>query len=1148
MQKTIEIKNKDTNNNTNNNLKLLSKLQLFLKKKINIKMKFQKELEFLINVINQIIRRIKKSYACNILTNHEYHYYMNMIMESYDLINQLPKKITFKTLYDSSQYSIMFLIAKVKLNLINIVQKVGSFNLIDILKLILNMNYTDVNNKYKELVIFYNAIFNPTRCDIYESVNSENISFKLYNYGNKNKNINSDLKLTSFQLEYPTCNKISIFSKTIIQKLYGVKLYFPYKNKLIVIYGYFSKDDLNIARREKFLEDKETKIKLLLNDLDIPDVFKANFLCQVNIKNFILLSHEEIVNGCQKAHIDLVKLKSKNVSSLIKEFLLNSLEKQIYYVTILLLDTNDTESHYLAYLLYDLISSDSSSKTDNRHNHTILYSLLHWSVQKIFKNCYKNIQEINNRLLGFGEDRIPYEKRIHLMKTSDYVKSKALDKLKEINNSKGGETNSKAQQYLDGLLKIPFGSYNMDATTFKFRDALVKIEKIINVLKNSFLNIEENNVLSDYSLEKLTQIREICMQLVLENQNTLGIDMSIQKLKLIMSEINDHPSSYFKLMDNGDLQKLKSILNNYTIKYLKTICDEYNLAKNGKKETIINRILNKNILEQNRSTLFVNHFQYNYQFVEIYQTTKFKYVLENINYIFELWNTHKNYVNDYFKNIDETLDNAVYGLKNAKNQIKRIFGQWMNGTDSGYVFGFEGPPGTGKTTLAKKGIASCLQDENGKNRPFEFIALGGSSNGSTLEGHNYTYVGSTWGLIVDSLMKSKCMNPIIYIDELDKISKTEHGRELVGILTHMTDPAQNELFTDKYFSGIKFDISKCLIIFSYNDPSLIDNILLERIHRININALSKPEKLTIAQKYLLPEIYKTVGYDKSNILFPQEVISYIIDTYTYEAGVRKLKQKLYEIIREINLAYLKGEMPIPFTVTKEFILKQFMDYPKITIKKINKHDIVGLVNGLYASSNGLGGITAIEAVKNLTGTFTDLELTGQQGDVMKESMRVARSLAFNIVPAELRKKIFEGEKFGLHIHCPSASTPKDGPSAGTAITLAIISLLMGFTIKRTYGITGEINSQGQVMEIGGLGNKVDGAKAAGINYVLCPRDNKQDVDKIRNRKNPPENENFQIIMIDTIFDAMKHMLNLPTNYDFNKFNFNELTNFSQIEN
>ena len=200
------------------------------------------------------------------------------------------------------------------------------------------------------------------------------------------------------------------------------------------------------------------------------------------------------------------------------------------------------------------------------------------------------------------------------------------------------------------------------------------------------------------------------------------------------------------------------------------------------------------------------------------------------------------------------MEDSVYGHKDAKRQIERILGQWINGEQSGYCFGFEGPPGVGKTSLALNGISKCLVDSDGTPRPFSIIAMGGSSNGSTLEGHNYTYVGSTWGKIVDIIMEKKCMNPIIFIDELDKVSKTEHGREIIGILTHLIDKTQNTHFQDRYFTGIDLDLSKALFIFSYNDVSLIDRILLDRIHRVKFDYLSLQEKIVIVKKLSLIHI------------------------------------------------------------------------------------------------------------------------------------------------------------------------------------------------------------------------------------------------------------------------------------------------------
>ena len=177
--------------------------------------------------------------------------------------------------------------------------------------------------------------------------------------------------------------------------------------------------------------------------------------------------------------------------------------------------------------------------------------------------------------------------------------------------------------------------------------------------------------------------------------------------------------------------------------------------------------------------------------------------------------------------------------------------------------GFEGPPGVGKTSLAKYGLSNCLKDDDGNSRPFAFIAIGGSSNGSTLEGHNYTYVGSTWGRIVDILMETKCMNPIIFIDEIDKVSRTESGREIISILTHLVDPTQNDKFQDKYFSNIDLDLSRALFVFSYNDVELIDRILLDRIHRIKFDNLTLEDKLVICNDYdneILKDMVKRIIY------------------------------------------------------------------------------------------------------------------------------------------------------------------------------------------------------------------------------------------------------------------------------------------------
>ena len=305
------------------------------------------------------------------------------------------------------------------------------------------------------------------------------------------------------------------------------------------------------------------------------------------------------------------------------------------------------------------------------------------------------------------------------------------------------------------------------------------------------------------------------------------------------------------------------------------------------------------------------------------------------------------------------------------------------------------------------------------------------------------------GRIVDILMESKCMNPIIFIDELDKVSRTENGKEIIGILTHLIDPTQNESFQDKYFSGIDIDMSKVLFIFSYNDVSVIDSILLDRIHRIKFDNLTVKDKIEIVNNYILPEQTEKVWGGVNHIEFTDEIIEFIIDNYTREAGVRKLKELLFEIITEINLEILnkeKNSISLPIQITKDMIVnKYFKDKYKKNDKLIPMEPKIGVMNGLWANSLGMGGIIPIETYFFPTSTFLDLKLTGMQGDVMKESMNVAKTLAWSLTSdkrkTELLKQFEKTKMQGIHIHCPEGAVPKDGPSAGTAITVAIFSLL-----------------------------------------------------------------------------------------------------------
>jgi len=378
------------------------------------------------------------------------------------------------------------------------------------------------------------------------------------------------------------------------------------------------------------------------------------------------------------------------------------------------------------------------------------------------------------------------------------------------------------------------------------------------------------------------------------------------------------------------------------------------------------------------------------------------------------------------------------------------------------------------------------------------IQIGGDSNGSSLHGHNYTYVGSTWGSIVQILMDKKCMNPIIFIDEVDKISKTEHGKEIVGILTHLLDTTQNDCFQDKYFTGIDLDLSKALFILSYNDVDAIDRVLLDRIHRIKFSNLSLEDKLVICNKHILPEVYKKMGLEKM-IHISDNVLKTIIDEYTSEPGVRKLKEILFEIVGEINLDILNhfdNEYEFPIVITTEDIKqKYFKDKREVIAKKIHTSNKIGIINGLWANSVGQGGVIPIQCNYFPSDAFLKLKLTGMQGDVMKESMNVALTVAWNLTNKKTKDIIIKNHKNhlnGIHIHCPEGSVPKDGPSAGAAITSTIYSLFNNKKIKFNIAITGEISLDGRITEIGGLDLKILGGIKSGVSEFIYPTENERD--------------------------------------------------------
>jgi ATP-dependent Lon protease len=274
----------------------------------------------------------------------------------------------------------------------------------------------------------------------------------------------------------------------------------------------------------------------------------------------------------------------------------------------------------------------------------------------------------------------------------------------------------------------------------------------------------------------------------------------------------------------------------------------------------------------------------------------------------------------FLEGVQQSLNETTYGHTEAKSQIIRILAQWITNPGSkGHCIGIHGPMGVGKSSLIKEGLSKAL------NIPFAFIALGGANDGSFLDGHSMTYEGSIYGKLSEVLMKTQCMNPIIFFDELDKVSATNRGDEIIGILTHLTDSVQNEKFNDKYFGELDLDLSKCLIIFSYNDEHLINPILRDRMITIKVKGYDLKDKLHIAKDYLIPDILKQYNLTKNDITFTDEIITKIIQRIKEEEGVRNLRRGIESIVSWMNMyRYVPptdGAIAFPVTITSDHVNK-----------------------------------------------------------------------------------------------------------------------------------------------------------------------------------------------------------------------------------
>ena len=452
---------------------------------------------------------------------------------------------------------------------------------------------------------------------------------------------------------------------------------------------------------------------------------------------------------------------------------------------------------------------------------------------------------------------------------------------------------------------------------------------------------------------------------------------------------------------------------------------------------------------------------------------------------------------------EQILDEDHYGLKKVKERIiQQLAVMALNRKQYGSILLFVGAPGTGKTSIGQS-IARAL------GREYVRISLGGIRDEAEIRGHRRTYIGAMPGRIMEGIKRSGVSNPVIVLDEVDKLAK-DYGGDPASALLEVLDPEQNSTFTDHYMN-VPYDLSNVLFVCTANSLDTIPEPLLNRMEVINFSGYTAVEKYQIARRHLLPKALDAMGIKKNALKVTDGAIRRIIDEYTMEAGVRDLKKLIDTLCRTAAVQLVKNE-GTPLTVTKTN-LEKYLGKKQLHHERKLSSPEPGVVTGLAWTRAG-GEILFIES-KLIPGKGKMI-ITGQLGDVMKESIQIALSLVKSLYPKE--SKVLDDHD--LHIHVPAGAVPKDGPSAGITLTTALASLLTGKKVSPEYAMTGEVSLRGGVMPIGGLPEKLMAAQRAGITKVLIPADNEQDLDDVADEvKNK-----LEIVPVKKVTEVLKLVL------------------------